>query len=203
MKLKVCGMREAQNIEALKDLKPDYMGFIFWEPSKRYCHKVPKNIPNHIQKVGVFVDASLDEIQRVISLNDLQAVQLHGNETPALCESLFMKTQVIKAFQIGPDFDFSSLIDYKKHCHYFLFDTQGPLPGGNGTTFDWSMLKNYTLDHPFFLSGGIGLNSIEKIAEIRRVGLPIHALDINSKFEMVPGLKNIDDIKLFKEKLAL
>ena len=145
MKLKVCGMREAQNIEALKDLKPDYMGFIFWEPSKRYCHKVPKNIPNHIQKVGVFVDASLDEIQRVISLNDLQAVQLHGNETPALCESLFMQTQVIKAFQIGPDFDFSKLIDYTKHCHYFLFDTQGPLPGGNGTTFDWSVLKNYSL----------------------------------------------------------
>jgi len=196
-------MREAQNIEALTDLKPDYMGFIFWEPSKRFCSEVPNSIPNHIQKVGVFVDSTLEEIENVISSHNLQAVQLHGNETPALCESLFMQTQVIKAFQIGPDFDFSKLIDYTKHCHYFLFDTQGPLPGGNGTTFDWSVLKNYTLDHPFFLSGGIGLNSIEKIDEIRRTGLPIHALDINSKFETVPGLKNIDDIKLFKEKLAL
>jgi phosphoribosylanthranilate isomerase len=203
MKLKVCGMREAQNIEALAELKPDYMGFIFWKPSKRYCSEVPNSIPNHIQKVGVFVDATLEEIENAISSHNLQAVQLHGTETPALCEALFSKTQVIKAFRIGPDFDFSSLTEYKKYCHYFLFDTQGPLPGGNGTTFDWSILKSYTLDHPFILSGGIGLDSIEKIAEIRRTGLPIYALDINSKFEVVPGLKNIDDIKLFKEKLAL
>ena len=203
MNLKVCGMREAQNIKALSDLKPDYMGFIFWKPSKRYCHEVPKNIPDHIQKVGVFVDASLEEIRTTISSNNLQAVQLHGKETPELCQSLFTHTQVIKAFRIGPDFDFTQLKKYKSHCHYFLFDTQGPLPGGNGTAFDWRMLKKYKLDHPFFLSGGIGLESVEKIAEIRRSGLPIHALDINSKFEIAPGLKNTTEIKLFKEKLAL
>ena len=87
--------------------------------------------------------------------------------------------------------------------NYFLFDTQGPLPGGNGTTFDWQILEKYTLNHPFFLSGGIGLESVEKIAEIRRSSLPIHALDINSKFEVAPGLKDMNEIELFKEKLAL
>ncbi|MGB0198513.1 MAG: phosphoribosylanthranilate isomerase [Flavobacteriaceae bacterium] len=203
MKLKVCGMREAQNVKALSALKPDYMGFIFWEPSKRYCQEVPKNIPDHIQKVGVFVDATLEKIETTISLNNLQAVQLHGEETPTFCQSLFSQTQVIKAFRIGPDFDFSCLRDYQPHCHYFLFDTQGPLPGGNGTAFDWRLLEKYTLDHPFFLSGGIGLESVEKITEIRRSGLPIHALDINSKFELAAAQKDISEIELFKEKLAL
>ena len=203
MKLKVCGMREAQNIGDLSALSPDYMGFIFWKPSKRYCSHVPKNIPSHIQKVGVFVDATLEEIQSAILSHDLQAVQLHGAETPEFCQSLFGQTQVIKAFRVGPDFDFSNLNDYQAHCHYFLFDTQGPLPGGNGTTFDWHILEKYTLNHPFFLSGGIGLESVEKIAEIRRGSLPIHALDINSKFELAPGLKDMNKIELFKEKLAL
>ena len=203
MKLKVCGMREVQNIGDLSALSPDYMGFIFWKPSKRYCSHVPKNIPSHIQKVGVFVDATLEEIQSAILSHDLQAVQLHGAETPEFCRSLFGQIQVIKAFRVGTDFDFSNLIDYQAHCHYFLFDTQGPLPGGNGTTFDWQILEKYTLNHPFFLSGGIGLESVEKIAEIRRSSLPIHALDINSKFEVAPGLKDMNEIELFKEKLAL
>ncbi|MGB1941852.1 MAG: phosphoribosylanthranilate isomerase, partial [Flavobacteriaceae bacterium] len=111
--------------------------------------------------------------------------------------------EVIKAFNVGTHFDFTTVNPYQGHCTYFLFDTQGPLPGGNGTAFDWVLLKNYNLNTPFFLSGGIGLGHMKAIAEIRKLNLPIHALDINSKFESEPGVKRLDDIKTFKKQLQL
>ena len=110
---------------------------------------------------------------------------------------------MIKAFRIGPDFDFKTLTPYQDHCTYFLFDAQGPLPGGNGTAFDWKLLAGYTLDTPFFLSGGIGLGHVEAIAEIRKRNLPIHALDINSQFESKPGVKKIEKIEKFKQLVQL
>ena len=203
MKLKVCGMQETENIAALASLQPDYMGFIFWEPSKRYCTTVPTDIPEHIKKVGVFVDETTKQIKEKVKLFGLDAVQLHGDESPRQCAALLNLCEVIKAFRIGPDFDFKTLIPYQDHCTYFLFDTQGPLPGGNGTAFDWKLLAGYTLDTPFFLSGGIGLGHVEAIAEIRKRNLPIHALDINSLFESKPGVKKIEKIKKFKQLAQL
>jgi len=203
MKLKVCGMQETENIAALASLQPDYMGFIFWEPSKRYCPTVPTDIPNHIKKVGVFVDETTKQIKEKVKLFGLDAVQLHGDESPRQCAALLNLCEVIKAFRIGPDFDFKTLTPYQDHCTYFLFDTQGPLPGGNGTDFDWKLLAGYTLDTPFFLSGGIGLGHVEAIAEIRKRNLPIHALDINSKFESKPGVKKIEKIEKFKQLVQL
>lgn len=203
MKLKVCGMQETENIVALASLQPDYMGFIFWEPSKRYCTTVPTDIPKHIKKVGVFVDETTKQIKEKVKLFGLDAVQLHGDESPRQCAALLNLCEVIKAFRIGPDFDFKTLTPYQDHCTYFLFDTQGPLPGGNGTAFDWKLLAGYTLDTPFFLSGGIGLGHVEAIAEIRKRNLPIHALDINSLFESKPGVKKIEKIEKFKQLAQL
>ncbi|MBR63318.1 MAG: N-(5'-phosphoribosyl)anthranilate isomerase [Flavobacteriaceae bacterium] len=203
MKLKVCGMQETENIVALASLQPDYMGFIFWEPSKRYCTTVPTDIPKHIKKVGVFVDETTKQIKEKVKLFGLDAVQLHGDESPRQCAALLNLCEVIKAFRIGPDFDFKTLTPYQDHCTYFLFDTQGPLPGGNGTAFDWKLLAGYTLDTPFFLSGGIGLGHVEAIAEIRKRNLPIHALDINSQFESKPGVKKIEKIEKFKQLVQL
>jgi len=203
MKLKVCGMQETENIAALASLQPDYMGFIFWEPSKRYCTTVPTDIPKHIKKVGVFVDETTKQVKEKVKLFGLDAVQLHGDESPRQCAALLNLCEVIKAFRIGPDFDFKTLTPYQDHCTYFLFDTQGPLPGGNGTAFDWKLLAGYTLDTPFFLSGGIGLGHVEAIAEIRKRNLPIHALDINSQFESKPGVKKIEKIEKFKQLVQL
>ena len=203
MKIKVCGMQETENIAALASLQPDYMGFIFWEPSKRYCTTVPTDIPKHIKKVGVFVDETTKQIKEKVKLFGLDAVQLHGDESPRQCAALLNLCEVIKAFRIGPDFDFKTLTPYQDHCTYFLFDTQGPLPGGNGTAFDWKLLAGYTLDTPFFLSGGIGLGHVEAIAEIRKRNLPIHALDINSQFESKPGVKKIERIEKFKQLVQL
>ena len=203
MKLKVCGMQETENIVALASLQPDYMGFIFWEPSKRYCTTVPTDIPKHIKKVGVFVDETTKQIKEKVKLFGLDAVQLHGDESPRQCAALLNLCEVIKVFRIGPDFDFKTLTPYQDHCTYFLFDTQGPLPGGNGTAFDWKLLAGYTLDTPFFLSGGIGLGHVEAIAEIRKRNLPIHALDINSQFESKPGVKKIEKIEKFKQLVQL
>lgn len=203
MKLKVCGMQETENIVALASLQPDYMGFIFWEPSKRYCTTVPTDIPKHIKKVGVFVNETTKQIKEKVKLFGLDAVQLHGDESPRQCAALLNSCEVIKAFRIGPDFDFKTLTAYQDHCTYFLFDTQGPLPGGNGTAFDWKLLAGYTLETPFFLSGGIGLGHVEAIAEIRKRNLPIHALDINSLFESKPGVKKIEKIEKFKQLAQL
>lgn len=202
MKWKVCGMREANNISEVAVLQPDYMGFIMWAGSKRHCSK-PQHVAAGITKVGVFVDAAVGEIEDAIENHKLGAVQLHGNESPVLCRELQGKAQVIKAFGVGEAFDFDTLLDYLPYCDFFLFDTKGPMPGGNGTTFDWSILEKYPFDLPFFISGGIGLAEIDKINELRNTDLPVYAIDINSKFETAPALKDAEQLKKFKEKLLL
>ncbi|MEL0226639.1 MAG: phosphoribosylanthranilate isomerase [Flavobacteriaceae bacterium] len=202
MKLKVCGMREPNNIAALSDLLPDYMGFIFWAPSSRYVNETTPKLDKSIKKTGVFVDASVDYIQSSISTHQLQAVQLHGEETPNYCRLIQgFGVEVIKAFSIKDTFDFTMLEAYESCCDYFLFDTKGDLPGGNGYTFDWSLLKEYPSQKPFFLSGGIGLENTQEIKELLNTNLPLYAIDVNSKFEVTPGLKKIEALKQFKKEL--
>ncbi|MEJ6556855.1 MAG: phosphoribosylanthranilate isomerase [Flavobacteriaceae bacterium] len=202
MKLKVCGMREPENIKALAALTPDYMGFIFWAPSSRYVETTTPELPSAIKKTGVFVDASVDYIQTVVQDHDLQAVQLHGKETPEYCSYVqSLGVEVIKAFSIKDHFDFTSLTPYESGCDFFLFDTKGELPGGNGYGFDWSILTNYPSQKPFFLSGGIGLEHTIQIKALLNTDLPLHAIDVNSKFELAPALKNIDALTQFKNEL--
>ena len=195
-------MREPDNIAALSALQPDYMGFIFWAPSSRYVSEATPVLDKSIKKTGVFVDASVDYIQSSISTHQLQAIQLHGEETPSYCQLVQgFGVEVIKAFSVKDAFDFSILEAYENSCDFFLFDTKGALPGGNGYTFDWSLLKEYPSQKPFFLSGGIGLENTQEIKELLNTYLPLYAIDVNSKFELAPGLKKIKDITQFKNKL--
>ena len=202
MKLKVCGMRSPNNIINLAKIMPDYMGFIFWENSKRFVSNSTPDLGETVKKVGVFVNARLDYIQECIEAHKLNAVQLHGNESPEHCGELGeIDVEVIKAFTVQKKFDFSKILVYESVCDYFLFDTKGELPGGNGLHFNWALLKDYPSKKPFFLSGGIGPNDCVAIASIIKLNLPLYAIDVNSKFEIEPGFKNIQSIKEFKLKL--
>jgi len=213
MKLKVCGMNF--NILEVATLNPDYLGFIFWEPSKRFFEGKLPELPPSIKKVGVFVDATIEDVLEKIKTYGLDAVQLHGKESAAYCSVLkelnnelkqtlgVASLKIIKVFSIEDDFDFSILTPYEEVCDYYLFDTKGRLPGGNGYTFSWEVLENYPSTKPYFLSGGIGLEEMEKIKEfqLRPESKYCHAIDVNSKFESEPGLKDTDKLKEFKEVL--
>jgi phosphoribosylanthranilate isomerase len=207
MKLKICGMKYPDNILEVGSLLPDYMGFIFWEKSARYFDGTMPDLPKSIKKVGVFVNESTDIILAKAKKYDLKAIQLHGQESVAFCSDLKSKIhasiEIIKVFSVADDFDFEVLKAFETVCDYFLFDTKGKLPGGNGTTFDWKVLAKYPSEKPFFLSGGIGLEEIKSIQEISKTNLPIYAIDINSKFEIESGLKNIELLKLMVERFEL
>ena len=207
MKLKICGMKYPENILEVGSLLPDYMGFIFWEKSARYFDGEIPNLPKSIKKVGVFVNASSKEILDKIKKYDLQAVQLHGNESVAFCASLKNSVpnliEIIKVFSILDTFDFQELKPFESVCDFYLFDTKGKLPGGNGTAFEWKVLKGYPSTKPFFLSGGIGIEETEAINEISDTNLPLYAIDVNSKFEIEPGLKNVELLSSFKNNLKI
>jgi phosphoribosylanthranilate isomerase len=198
--LKICGMKYPDNILEVGSLLPDYMGFIFWEKSARYFDGIIPELPKSIKKTGVFVNATIEEIVEKVSKYDLQAIQLHGQESVSFCievkSKLTLSIEIIKVFSADENFDFEVLKPFETVCDYFLFDTKGKLPGGNGNTFDWKILENYPSTKPFFLSGGIGIAELEDVKQVLKTNLPIYAIDINSKFEVEPGLKNIELCKI-------
>jgi phosphoribosylanthranilate isomerase len=206
MKLKVCGMTELGNIREIAALKPDYLGFIFYEKSPRFAAgKLDptqlKNIAGTIKKTGVFVNASLSEIKEKIQEYDLALIQLHGDETPEFCRAVSRPgIKIIKAFSVNEIFDFTSVKPYKHCCDFFLFDTKGKDYGGNGIAFNWEILNNYDNSIPFFLSGGLDLDNIREIEKYRH--LNIHSLDINSRFETSPGIKDIGMVKKLSKYLT-
>ena len=198
-------MKYIENIKSIADLSPDYLGFIFYAHSKRYFTDTLPELPKHIKKTGVFVN---EELSIVVSLQEkyqLKAIQLHGDESVAyvqeLKRSLSNKIEIIKVIGLKNDAYFEELISYEKEVDYFLFDTKGKDRGGNGVKFDWSVLKEYPFSKPFFLSGGIGPNDAQLVKEVKKSGLPIYAVDINSKFEDKPGLKNSIKVINFKNQL--
>ena len=200
-------MKYPDNMLEVGSLLPDYMGFIFWQKSARYFDGVIPDLPKSIKKVGVFVNETVEIILAKALKYDLQAVQLHGHESVEFCldlkNELDSKIEIIKVFSVDDDFNFEVLKPFEAVCDYFLFDTKGKLPGGNGTTFDWKVLEKYPSSKPFFLSGGIGLEEIDLTKEILTTNLPIHALDLNSKFEIEPGLKDKKILKKFQNNLKL
>ncbi len=192
-------MRDKANLAELIDLKPDFIGFIFYDKSPRYVgdlldEKLVRSISKPIKKVGVFVNSNPDYILRIAKKYNLQYVQLHGHETPDFCRNLKSRgVNVIKAFSIDETFNFASLNNYKPHCDYFLFDAKGSGPGGNGIAFDWDILKRYQdREKSFFLSGGL---SLENIAQVKELGIKIYGLDVNSKFEIAPAVKDIEKLR--------
>ena len=202
MRLKVCGMRELENISALSELDPNYIGFIFWSESSRFVDKKTPPLDKKIIKTGVFVDATFDYILTKIKDHQLDAVQLHGQESCSYCKVIKnYGLKVIKSFSIKNTFDFNTLEDYENSCDYYLFDAKGKLPGGNGFTFDWKILNEYPSQKPFFLSGGIGVDNLNEIKKLVKTKLPVHAIDVNSKFETAPGNKNIELLKKFKKEI--
>ncbi len=205
MKIKVCGMRHPDNIGELVKLKPDYIGFIFYEASPRYAGDmvtcdILNLIPEQIKKTGVFVNSTTEVIARTIRRFGLDAVQLHGNETPELCAAIKNTgIEVIKAFALKSKSDLIAANKYKACCDHFLFDTPTLDYGGSGRKFNWSLLKETEIALPFFLSGGLEESDAEAILNECPV-LP-YGVDLNSRFETEPGLKNIKAIKSFMKSI--
>lgn len=195
MKIKVCGMREVANIEALRALNIDFVGFIFYSQSPRYVQQLPTiDISPRIKRVGVFVNATISEIEQRIEAFALDCIQLHGNESPDFCKQLQQKRIVVlKAFAVDEQFDFDTLKAYEAYCDYFLLDAKGKSYGGNGVQFDWQILEQYTSSKPFFLSGGIGLADIPQV--LRLAHPQLYGIDVNSRFEIAPALKDLAQIK--------
>jgi phosphoribosylanthranilate isomerase len=201
LKIKVCGMLDPVNILEAAKLKPDFMGFIFYRASSRFAtgildREITSNLPDSIKKTGVFVNANLLKVKAVVRKYSLDLVQLHGNETPELCRMLTEEgIKVIKAFPINVNTSFKSFSDFIPYTEYFLFDTSTTKFGGSGNKFDWRLLDKYHLTHPFFLSGGISEHDVKNILEVSNPYF--HGIDLNSRFEIKPGLKNIETLKKF------
>ncbi|MEL6867569.1 MAG: phosphoribosylanthranilate isomerase [Bacteroidota bacterium] len=202
-RIKVCGMRESANIEALLQLQIDYIGFIFYPPSKRFVAERPLlSVHSNAKRVGVFVNATLKEIAQYQQEFDLEIAQLHGQESPTFCQQVQqLGLQTIKAFAVDEHFDFSQTQIYSPFCDYFLFDTKGKHPGGNGVQFDWSLLDQYTGSTPFFLSGGLSPGMSDSLLNFQHPQL--FALDLNSRFEKAPALKDIDLLAHFLQRFHI
>lgn len=198
MIIKICGMREAENIREAEALGIDLMGFIFWPKSSRYVSERPAYLPTGCKRVGVFVDASLDEIRQHADDYQLDLIQLHGHESPAFVEAL-RPLRLIKAINIASAEDLIQTEAYEGIVDRFLFDTKGKVAGGNGVKFNWSVLASYHGATPFLLSGGIGPDDVEAVSSFRHP--QCLGIDLNSRFEVEPALKDIQKLRQFINQL--
>ena len=197
-------MKYIENIQQVAELQPDYLGFIFYEKSKRNFEGVIPKLPKSIKKIGVFVNEYVEILVSLVEEYQLEAIQLHGDESVDYIKEIKMhlpKVEVIKVFGIKDQFDFGLLKSYEEVVDFFLFDTKGKERGGNGITFNWKVLENYNSTKPFFLSGGIGLEQIDNLLSVLRKqeSQYCYALDVNSQFEIEAGLKSVEKIKKFKK----
>ena len=206
MKLKVCGMKYVENIKQVAILKPDYLGFIFYEKSKRNFEGIIPDIDKRIKRVGVFVNEYIEIVVSLAEEYKLSLLQFHGEESTDYIEEkrkYLPNTEIIKVFSVKDTFDFTMLEPYEGKVNYFLFDTRGKEKGGNGVSFDWKVLANYNSKTPYFLSGGIGLEELDAIKAF--IKLPqakqCVALDVNSRFEIQPGEKSIKKLKEFIKQI--
>ena len=194
-------MRDPENISGVIAALPDYLGFIFYPKSKRFVGfqalpEVLSIVPDSVKKAGVFVDETPEKVLETVQILNLDVVQLHGNESSEYCQQIQDSgITVFKAFSVDEQFDFEKLNAYSGVCDYFLFDTKGQLPGGTGQKFNWQLLENYEGNIPFFLSGGIGLDDLAVVLNFNHPQL--FGIDINSGFEISPGLKDVEKVKNF------
>ncbi|MEO9966638.1 MAG: phosphoribosylanthranilate isomerase [Reichenbachiella sp.] len=199
MKIKVCGIRTKSNLEFLSAQEVDFVGFIFYSKSKRNFENGELGITEVADcgkhTVGVFVNESAETIKQIVAAYQLDYVQMHGDETPGFCESLKLEgIKIIKAFSVIDQLP-QNLGAYEPYVDYFLFDTKGQSYGGNGVQFNWQLLGQYVGETPFFLSGGIGPEDVDKVTQMDHPGLV--AIDVNSCFESAPGLKDEDLLRKF------
>jgi len=205
MKIKVCGLKHPQNIRDVIESGADILGFIFYPDSPRYFENNAESLSEidfkQTLKAGVFVNETINKLITKAKSFKLDLLQLHGNETPDYCRELKEQSfNIVKAISIGNSFDFNQLNAYRNSVDYFLFDTKTTAYGGSGQKFDWSILKQYTMEIPVILSGGIGPEDTNLIAELNKQ-LPLYAIDINSKFEINPGKKDIPKVTKFIKQL--
>jgi len=197
MKIKVCGLKDKENIKAVAALAPDYMGFIFYGLTPRFVGEFPlenlDGISSTVIKTAVFVNETAENISALIDKYKFDAIQLHGSEGPELCALFKGRVKVIKAFGLSADFDFEQLNAYADHVDFFLFDTRTNIYGGSGQSFDWAILDNYELDIPFFLSGGLSLDNLDEVKNITHP--QFYGVDLNSRFEISPAMKDIDKLE--------
>lgn len=208
MRVKVCGITQHEQLEMLPDVGATFAGLIFYPKSPRY---VLRNMTtsqlkkeNNINKVGVFVNASAEEVLHMVDECRLHMVQLHGDETPRFCEKIADYISVVKAFRISESDNIGWRIqEYMEVCDMFMFDTEGAGYGGTGKKFNWDKLSNVTVGKPYFLSGGIEPGDVAKLKdfEIKPEAKALFAIDINSRFEVMPGIKDMDLIKKFIQQL--
>jgi phosphoribosylanthranilate isomerase len=199
MKVKVCGMKQPDNIRGLVDIGPDMMGLIFYERSPRFVNgldsEVVAGIPARMRKVGVFVNPELEYVLGKAEQFGLDLVQLHGDERPGFCAAVEGFVPVIKAFRVDEDFDFSVTNAYQDACEYFLFDAKGKSYGGNGVKYSWELLAQYKGETPFFLSGGLGPDDVQALRSFSHPRLA--GVDLNSGFETAPGEKDLSSVEQF------
>ena len=204
MMIKVCGMKDSGNMSLVAGLSPDMMGFVFYPESARYAGKLQpgtvRALPAGIKKTGVFVDEDSNRVEEIAGKYGLDAVQFHGSESPEICRRFRQKgIQVIKAFRISAEADVGLTGEYEGSCDYFLFDTCCEGYGGSGQVFDWKLLEHYRGTTPFLLSGGIAPRHAEAIKAFRH---PLLAgIDVNSRFEITPGVKNPELLEAFMKEL--
>jgi phosphoribosylanthranilate isomerase len=208
MRIKVCGMTQAEQVTQLAGLGVSFAGFIFYPKSPRYVfrHMTTTQIrkENSINKVGVFVNSTIEEVLHLVDECRLHMVQLHGDESPKFCEKISNYVSVVKAFRLSENDSVEWMIrPFMDVCDMFMFDTMGAGYGGTGKKFDWTVLKKETIGKPFFLSGGIEPGDEEKLKEFEQepVAKALFAIDINSRFEISPGVKDMQKVKLFAERL--
>lgn len=198
--IKVCGMREAQNIREVEQLGVDMIGFIFYHKSPRYVFEMPQYMPTKAKRIGVFVNENKEMIQTMADRFGLEYIQLHGTESPSYCRSLQQAgLHLIKAFSTSNEKDVLAAEAYEGYCDYYLFDTKSQQHGGSGNQFDWNLLEAYTGETPFLLSGGINLYSIKALKEITAPKLI--GFDLNSRFELAPGKKDIKRLESFLQQI--
>ena len=204
--IKICGMKFPENIQAVAALQPDFMGFIFYPKSPRYAEPLDEEIlqllPKSIKKIGVFVNENLENILTIVYKYKLDGVQLHGSENVEICRKLKDSgLLVLKAFPIADESNFRVTKTYEGACDFFLFDTKTEAYGGSGVKFDWQILNEYKGETPFLLSGGIAPDDAEAILAIEHPKFA--GIDLNSKFEVKPGLKNVEVLRQFIKEIRL
>ena len=203
MKVKVCGITTVNQLKELEMMDVDFAGLIFHKSSPRYVLneiKSPYSIKKeniNIKKVGVFVNESINTVINTAKEWELDMVQLHGDESPEFCKEIKSVVKTTKAFRIGDPTSFANINAYSDVVDCFLFDTLGERYGGIGKQFDWNLLTSFEINKPFFLSGGIGSDDVGKIDEICNRVTSLYALDLNSKFEITPGIKDMDKLSVF------
>lgn len=206
MEIKVCGMREPENIRSLiSEVNPDWMGLIFYPKSPRHVadEQAAELKGIVVKKVGVFVNESEPEILRKAEMFSLSAIQLHGNESPDFVKNLSEKTdaELWKVISVGVEIDWKNLEGYLPYVSKFLFDTATAAHGGSGKKFDWTVLETYPFNKGFLLSGGLDESSAGEVLALRKQIPQLQGVDLNSRFEDAPGLKNIEKLKNFKSRL--